>query len=299
MGHKLDQALAILNGTIGDYLASTNNGLATVMGQVVNGFEVPADAGAEAMRQAYPRATSRVVVLVHGLMCTETCWAMTDGTDYGSRLANDLGTTPVYVRYNSGRSVLDNGRDLAALLECIVATYPVAIEELVLLGYSMGGLVVRAACGQAWDSGRPWVELVTKALYVGTPHLGAPLERGGRLLARLLGSIPDPTTRLIGQIGDLRSHGIKDLGDGSPVPLLPRIRHYLVAGTMHGNRHLGAIFGDALVPVGSATDGTCPDIYPAELPPSHVSLFPAVGHVELARHPRVYQQILAWCEETA
>ena len=49
--------------------------------------------------------------------------------DYGARLARDLGVTPVYVRYNSGRHVSENGRSLADLLEALVAAWPVAVER--------------------------------------------------------------------------------------------------------------------------------------------------------------------------
>src|SRR5271166_5657108 len=109
MGRKLDASLAILNGTIGDYLARTGNGLATEMQLFdrVGGQALSLDT-----RRVGPRlegASGKAVVLVHGLMCTEEVWEMTDRGDSGLRLARDFAFAPLYLRYNSGRSIADNG----------------------------------------------------------------------------------------------------------------------------------------------------------------------------------------------
>ena len=50
-------------------------------------------------------------------METEFAWGFGGGETYGARLARDLGVTPVYVRYNTGRHISENGRSLAELLE--------------------------------------------------------------------------------------------------------------------------------------------------------------------------------------
>src|SRR5262249_14992739 len=157
--------------------------------------------------------SSRVAVLVHGLMCTESVWRFPDGTDYGTRLAADLGFTPLYVRYNSGRSIADSGASLARLLTALVEAYPCPIEEIAFIGDNMGGLVVRSACHAATMEQHRWLDLVRRAIYVGTPHLGAPLERLGRVVTSVLGAIDDPYTRLIAEVAELRSDGVKDLGD--------------------------------------------------------------------------------------
>jgi len=181
MGKKLELALGVLNGTIGDYLAQTGNGLATPMQVVVDGTPVPLDR--DALARAFPRAGSRIVVLAHGLMCTESVWDIPGGGDYGAFLERDFAFTPVYLRFNSGLAIPDNGAALAALLESLLDAWPVAIDEILLLGFSMGGLVVRAACHQASVGVMRWLALVRRAIYVGTPHLGAPYERVGRVLS--------------------------------------------------------------------------------------------------------------------
>ena len=291
----LEFAIGVLNGAVGDYLARTGNGLATDLTLTCGGKPIGADAAS--LARAYPAATGKVVVLVHGLMNTEAVWAMPDGTDYGSRLAEDLGYTPLYVRYNTGRAIPENGAALTTLLADVVRAWPVPVTDIVPLGYSMGGLVVRSACHLARVAGSPWLNHVSRAIYVGTPHRGAPLERLGRVTTRVLATIPDPTTRLVGEIADLRSRGVKDLGDAHPVPLLAGIRHYLVAGALPEGARLALWFGDAMVPVASATDGGCVDPASVGLPPDHIRLVRGLSHVAIAHHPDVYTHVRAWCAD--
>jgi len=314
MGRNLELAIGALNGTVGDYLARTGNGLATSMAFMHGGAPLALDPAA--LARAFPAPSARVVVLVHGLMNTEHVWGRPDeddasATDYGSRLARDLGFTPLYVRYNSGLPIPDNGAALDALLTALVAAWPVPLTELLPLGYSMGGLVVRSACHAAATADRPWLTRVTRAVYVGTPHLGAPLERLGRVVSKVLHTVPDPTTRLIADIADLRSQGLQDLGDADlrhedrarrratvslrdprhPVPLLPGIRHYLAAGTLVSAPWAAALFGDTVVPAPSATAAD------SGIPASQVRLFPGTSHIALAQHPGVYDQLHAWLRE--
>jgi triacylglycerol lipase len=317
MGRKLDATLAVLNGAIGDYLVRTGNGLATETTLVSRvGAERPLRLERGALAKAYPRTPARIALFVHGLMCTERIWEMPGGDDYGARLARDLGFVPIYVRYNSGLAIAESGARLASALTAFAGAYPGPIEEIVPVGYSMGGLVVRSACHVARLENQGWLSRVRRAIYVGTPHLGAPLERVGRMVAKVLRAIDDPYTRLVGQLADLRSDGVKDLGDADlrhedrshkagrrfdlrdaehPVPLLPEINHYLVAGSLSEDPvGLAALFGDALVSVRSATyglvDPTC-DV----LPPSHVKILGGLSHIMLARDPRVYEVIREWC----
>ncbi len=315
MGTRLDLALAILNGTIGDLLARTGNGLATPMECIHDGLPLAMDRAA--LARAHPGATSKLVVLVHGLMCTEAIWAFPDGGDYGAMLARDAGLTPFYVRYNSGLAIADNGAALAGLLDALVDACPVPVEEIVLLGYSMGGLVVRSACHAASLGGSRWLPRVRRAIYVGTPHLGAPMERLGRLATRVLRGVDDPYTRLIADIAGLRSEALQDLGDADlrhedrarrpeglalgdrrhPVPLLPGMQHHLVAGALSDAPWVGALFGDAVVPLRSATAGTGTAVESAALPASHVIIVRGVSHMALAHHPEVYAALRGWCTE--
>jgi triacylglycerol lipase len=314
MGKKLEFAIGILNGAVGDYLARTKNGLATSMRFVHGGEEL--ELTREDFARAYPDAKSRVVILLHGLMCTEAIFEMADGSDYGTRLANDQHLTPLYVRYNTGLTIVDNGALFSTMLDDLLRVYPVPIEEIVFVGYSMGGLVVRSASHIAATTTSTWLPLVRRIVYVGTPHRGAPLERAGRVLTKVLEAIPDPYTRLVAEIANLRSDGVKDLGDSElrqedrerrrasfsltdvehPVPLLPDIKHYLVAGTLSVDPTLSAFFGDAVVPLGSAMNGLDPRATSNALAPDHIIVLPGVDHISIARSPRVYDAIRSLLE---
>ena len=235
----------------------------------------------------------RVVVFLHGLMCTEDVWSFPDGSDYGALLERDLFVSPLYLRFNTGRRVAESGVELARLLEQLVEQHP-EIREILLVGFSMGGLVVRSATHVASDAKMRWLSLVTRAFYVGTPHLGSPWERLGRGLVELLRGIDDPYTGLAAELADVRSGGIKDLGDPAhPFPLLPAIRHHFVAGLVEP-RYVARLIGDALVPLASGTNGAVSD--PDAVLPHHVKILPGVAHMTLAHHPHVYEQLRAWCE---
>ena len=305
MGRRLDVALAVLNGAVGDHLARTGNGLAFAMAPYVHGE--PVALRRDALERACPVATPRIVVLVHGLMNTEDIFRMPSGEDYGTLLRSKLGYTPWYVRYNSGLPIADNGASLSSLLDALLSEHPVPVTELLLLGYSMGGLVVRAATHDAAGRDAPWLRKVRRAVYVGTPHRGAPLERAGRVLTRAMRAIPDPYVQLAADLAALRSEGLQDLGDADlrhedrtrrtprlglrdarhPVPLLPALEHCLVAGTLSPDPWLAALFGDAVVPLRSASG--------AGLEVSRLRVFPGLGHAALPRSMEVWEQLRAWC----
>ncbi|MGE0708380.1 MAG: esterase/lipase family protein [Planctomycetota bacterium] len=314
MGAKLEFAVAILNGLVGDYLEREGNGLATEMGLYRELRRVEPERAD--LARAYPDATPRVALFVHGVCCAETIWRFPDGDDYGRRLARERGITPLYLRYNSGRSIAENGRDLADLLQRVSEAYPLALERLLLVGYSMGGLLLRSACHFAAEQGLPWLERVERAIYIGTPHAGAPAERVGRLAARLLRAIPDPYTRLVAELGDLRSAGIKDLGDADlrdedraslsgrlslrdrrhPLPLLPRFPHFLLAGSLKMPAPVASLFGDAVVPLSSATAERMLETEQLALPADHVRVLPGRTHVALPRCEDAYRAILGWSD---
>lgn len=319
MGRFRDQSIAVLNGLIGDYLSQRGNGLATEMACYVDGE--PLALTREGLARAHPNASGRVLLLVHGLMVDESCFRFPDGSDYGRRLHAALGLDPYYLRYNSGLPIADNGVALARLLTQLVDHHPAPVRELILVGYSMGGLLIRSACHVAATAAAPdaqrWLPLVRTAIYLGTPHLGAPGERVGALLSRVLRAVPDPTTRLIGDIGELRSAGIRDLGHAHlrhadrasaearlslrdkrhPVPLLPGIDHALVAGSLMMDSAVASLFGDAVVPLASATGQTLVDPRSLALPPDCVQVLQGRSHFDLSHDEDVYALLLGWCRE--
>lgn len=294
--------IAALNGVFGDHLEATGNRLAIAMSLHVGGR-----AGETAL--AAPMA--KIVVLVHGLAMNDLQWTRR-GHNHGQALAQDLGFTPVYVQYNSGRHVSSNGHELAELLDDLVARWPVPVEELVIVGHSMGGLVARSACNVG--AGRRWMSLLTKLVCLGTPHHGAPLERGGRLVDWLLGV--SPYAAPLARLGQARSAGITDLRYGNvqdadwqhrdrhaqkrddrvPTPLPDGVRCCFVAATTAetatGLR--SAAVGDGLVPLASALAQHRNPRLALRVPKSDRFVALASNHWDLLSSAEVYAKLRGW-----
>ena len=302
--------ISVLNGLVGDRLEREGSPLAQPMAIRVDGLAVTPDRAS--LARAFPAATPRLVVFLHGLMESERGWHLGGREDYGSRLARDLGCTPVYVRYNSGRHISENGRSLSDLLGQVVAEWPVAVEEVALVGHSMGGLVSRSACHVAALDEAPWVEHVRHVISLGSPHLGAPLEQAVHYLSAGLHKLPE--TRMMSTFLRRRSAGIRDLRQGSlvdedwrerdpealraaacqEVPLLEGATHCFVSATVtRSPRHpLGRVIGDTLVLVPSASgrSRTRKLGFEAEFG-LHVG---GTHHIALLNHPAVYEKLHAW-----
>ena len=286
--------LAIINGLIGDTLEAEENELQQPMAIRMDGLPV----GVEAFQQATPR----VAVFLHGLMETEFSWGRSP--NYGSRLAEEAGWTPVYVRYNTGLRISQNGRCLADLLEEALAGWPVEISEIALVGHSMGGLVARSAAHQAGTAGHGWVRKVKHVVCLGTPHRGAPLEEIVHLGSAALDALPE--TRPVSRFLRRRSGGIRDLRRGSlvdddwtdrdpnalrataceEIPLLEGATHCFVSASVtRSPKHpLGRLVGDMLVLGSSAAPWRDEQAF-------HVG---GVGHFALLNHPEVYDRLRDW-----
>lgn len=301
----LDRSLSVLNAVVGDYLDRRGNALAIPMTLAHAGAPLPCERAA--LARAYPSATPRVAVLVHGLGADEGSWTFRGdpARSYGVLLAADLGYTAVLVRYNTGLALADNGLRLDRLIHALLDAFPVPPRELVLLGHSMGGLVVRRACHAAGQAGRDWVRRVRHAFYLGSPHLGAPLEKLGGAVSRMLKAIGVAHTDLIADVIDLRSRGIQELrhgfapaGGGASLPLAAGIAHHFVVGGLGPTEaHVAtALLGDAMVRVSSAAGGLSAG--PARSG-CDVRFFPRVGHLALARNAEVYEWIRRCCAGNA
>jgi pimeloyl-ACP methyl ester carboxylesterase len=287
--HGREALISVVNGVYGDHLARTGNPLAIEM-------QVRPAAG--------PAPTGRIVVLVHGLCMSDQHWAHSqDG--FGAALARDLGYTPLYVRYNTGLPIAGNGRQLAGLLESLLPAWPCAIERVTIVGHSMGGLVARSACLAAEESRHAWRRQLRDLVFLGSPHQGAPLERGGHGLDLLLNVSPysAPFTRL----GGARSAGIQDLRHGTVtsgghrhVPLPTDVDCYAVAATLESRRSCLAdrLVGDGLVPLHSALGRHADRSVSLRIPRDRQWVGHQMGHLELLRRPEVYERLRAWLQES-
>jgi len=301
--------LAALNGVLGDHLEARDNPLAIPMQLRRDGVALTLDRAA--LAQAIPAASGKLLVLVHGLCMNDLQWRR-NGHDHGAALARDLGYTPVYLHYNSGRHIGRNGAELAQQMENLVRAWPVPIEEFAILGHSMGGLLARSACEHAREGGHSWLSRLDKLIFLGTPHLGAPLERGGNWIDTLLDA--SPYTTAFARLGKIRSAGITDLRHGSVsaadaqgrnrfrrgpprprhVPLPTHVASHAIAATLaKKSGTLGdALLGDGLVPLKSALgQGSRRDL---ALPKSRLWIGHGMHHMDLLDHPDVYQRLRRW-----
>lgn len=259
-----DAVQAALNGVLGDHLVATSNPLAIPMQFRQNGEALTLTK--EALASAIPNPTGKVLVLIHGLCMNDRQWNMAraDGTmhDHGAELQKDLGYTAVYLRYNTGLHVASNGKAFAAALDELIAAWPVKLKELAIVAHSMGGLVTRSACHYASENAHVWPKHLKQIVFLGTPHQGAPLERGGHWIDIILGATPYASP--FAKLGKVRSTGITDLRYGSVVedaykdhPVLPlpaNVKCFAIAGTtgqQNGDLR-DRLLGDGLVPLASA-----------------------------------------------
>ena len=308
-------ALGVLNGFHGDWLAEAHPELALTMTVRRRGRDV--ELTSAGLGEAFPDAGTRVVVFLHGLCETDDAWRLaprgeaTDPRPYGARLREELEFTPVYVRYNTGRHISDNGRALAEVLEALVDGWPRPVRELVLVGHSMGGLVARSACHVGERDEMRFTGRIRHVFCLGTPHLGADLEKGANALAWALGRLPE--TRALSRVINARSTGIKDLRFGSiseedwigqdpdeflrdrcrEVPFLEGAHYYFIGATLYPGR-LGQLLGDLLVRSPSASGRG--NGRGRRVPFQVDNGFELTGcnHFQLLNHPAVYEQLRGW-----
>jgi pimeloyl-ACP methyl ester carboxylesterase len=297
-----------LNGAFGDALEERDNALALEM--TVRRGARDVELSREGLRRAFPDATPRLAVFTHGLCETDEAWRLGGSrhVPYGIRLQVELGYTPVYVRYNTGRHVSANGQQFARVLDALTRYWPTEVHEIALIGHSMGGLVGRSGCH--YSEGQDWCSKVRRVFTLGTPHKGAPLEqvvnRASATLARL------PETRGLARALNIRSVGIKDLRYGylveedwfgydcdaylrraaRDIPFLPRAHHYFICATLsrEPDALVGRIIGDLLVlqPSAWSSGGRAERL---RFPIDHYYHLGGSNHFELLNHPAVYEQI--------
>ena len=309
-----DSVLAALNGVLGDHLAATGNPLAIPMAFRRSG------------RVLEPRQEkrSRILLLVHGLCRSDLQW-LRKGHDHGASLAAELALTPVYLHYNSGRAIATNGRELAMRLEALVADWGEPLREIIVVAHSMGGLVMRSACHVAEDDALAWRAKLRQIVFLGTPHQGAPLERGGNWVTLALDR--STYTAAFARLGRIRSAGITDLRYGQVTPLrasdrfapdsghrevvpLPQgVACYAVAATLAKGpapvptvgalATAKAVLGDGLVPLASALGDDADPARRLAIPESHRLIAYGTSHLDLLDRPEVCEQIARWLAEPA
>lgn len=305
-----EAVIAALNGVVGEHLAASGNPLAIRPCFRREGRALSIEGSA--LKQALPSPTGKILLLVHGLCMNDLQW-LRDGHDHGAALA-EAGWTPVYLHYNTGLHVSVNGRTLAGLIESLTAAWPVPVRELAILGHSMGGLVARSACHYGKVAGHGWPRQLRRIVFLGTPHHGAPLERGGSWIDTILQA--SPYTTAIARLGKIRSAGITDLRHGSlldedwkdgdrfarpsgkrrPVPLPEGVPCCTIAASLsESSTHFGKrALGDGLVPLDSALGRHAKPELDLGIPEQRQWTCHGMNHLDLLGHPEVAARIQQW-----
>jgi pimeloyl-ACP methyl ester carboxylesterase len=314
-----EAVLAALNGVMGDRLVESDNPLATPMtlrfkNEALNWEAMPDKA----------LLTGKVLIVVHGLCMNDLQWTVQvdeKAVNHAETLAEKLGYTPVYVRYNTGLHTSQNGQTQSNQLELLSALWPVPLTEISVLVHSMGGLVTRSAVHLAQQNKRQWVKKLKNIVFLGTPHQGAPLEKAGNWIDVLLGVTPysAPFKRLV----ELRSAGITDLRFGNVLDsdwqdqdrfkpktkqeqstreLLPLpneadgVACFAVAATLAAKRSLLAdrLIGDGLVPLNSALGVHSDTTRSLVFAKSSQMVVYRTNHMALLGSAEVGEQLVAW-----
>jgi pimeloyl-ACP methyl ester carboxylesterase len=201
--------LAALNGVLGDYLVATGSTLAIPMQLCTAEHPLPRDPSQ--LRHLFPEARP-LLILLHGSSLDEQSWQR-KGWNYGRALAKDCGYWTLYLRYNTGLHISENGGLFSELLDQFWSIWPWPIERIHLLGHSMGGLVAFSALHQSQTQGLMWRSAAKNLVTLGSPFHGSHLERGGNWIDTALEI--HPITKPLAQLGKIRSAGVTDLRFGS------------------------------------------------------------------------------------
>ena len=304
-------AVSALNGVMGDRLLAQNNALVVNMAFRHKGQTLTLDA----LQALIKQAGGKVLLMVHGLCMNDVQWTR-NTHNHGEKLAGQFNMLPVYLHYNSGRHISENGRELATLLQTLMNTVKAPLS-LNILAHSMGGLVSRSACHYAKQAGQSWLTQLDKMIFLGTPHHGAPLEKGSNWLGQLLDISPysSPFVPLI----NLRSSGVTDLRYGNlcdedwqdkdrfslqgdarqPVPLPAGVTCYTLAASMAKKPAAlrDKLIGDGLVAIDSALGKHREHRHSLAIAKHRQWLGYNLNHMQLLSDSRVYETLATYLAE--
>ena len=304
---KLKQVVNVINGMIGDHLVTQKNPLAVPM-VIYDRYGQPLG----------NKVSGRVVLLCHGLCLSYLNWRPCEEDSLGESIAlSQPKTTVLYLDYNTGQRISQNGRHLSHLLQQLVAENP-DITQIDLVGYSMGGLVARSALFYAQQDRLHWGDRVGNLITLGTPHQGAVLERISYYVLDVIGKVPFAAS--LSKMGNIRSAGIIDLRHGSireedwkylkerdvlpeefhyPTRLPRHVRTYFIAGSIvegvYDSKATNLV-GDGLVTIESAL-GEAGELHTLYVPEGHKAVFYGVNHINIQYDRRVHKQVVQWLDE--
>ena len=304
-------AISILNGVLGDHMQAHHNPL--TLGMAVRCEGRALEITRTALATAFPQPSRKILVMLHGHCMNELQWSR-NGHNHGVVLSAANGYTPLYLRYNTGLHISENGRALAQLLEQLVAQWPTDVQEICVLGYSMGGMVARSAFHYGEKAQHAWVQHVHKLFFVGTPQHGSMVEQAGNLIDKALEV--SPYSHALSRLGKIRSAGTTDLRHGNLIDedwmghdrfahahdrrhlsqLPANVKCYAIAAMIakEPSEVWGQLVGDGLVPVKSALGKHRDKNRALHLSAEHQRVFYGMNHLNLLDSKAVCDQLQAW-----
>jgi len=318
---RLGQSL--LNSMIGEYLEKEKNPLAIQMGFQHQSKKLSLDS--QLAHQLDFALSNKVVVFVHGLTNLETVWDYPpEGSSnesivghyidacfdpvkhspqesYGKQLQEEFGYTPLYLCYNTGLSLEQNGRKFAMQLTQLFKVYPIQIDDLMLVGYNMGGRLLSHAQFSAQQNNYAWLKVLSKCIYLGNSNEGSLLANIVQLGSDVIRSIPIHYLNLLADWLEYRSKQLQEIKrktsrynsnreQGAESTLfLESSRHYFISGDFKKNKQ------NAL----SETTGDSPFWQNGVAVPSHSqnAHIEGISPIRLAHSNKVYPLISKWVGE--
>ena len=243
LGKKGDQ-LIFDNRVISSILGSSHNQKFKLTKIDMSFRTLGADVTAKEVAEEFRASNkTKLILFIPGLFTDETVW-LEKWIPYKRKKIRSLGIStefqkkeyfPVYVRYNHGLPIHENGKKLMHLLDIFFQECPEAKPNLI--AYSLGGLVLRSCLYYAKEEKKLWVNQFQKVISIATPNRGSYLEKIGFWLGLILEKSPNIALKIIGMVGNLRSDAIKDLSFGlvkeEPKTLWSPISQYF-QDTYHG-----------------------------------------------------------------
>jgi hypothetical protein len=296
--------LSALNGVLGDHLENRKNPMAIPMQLRKNGKVLDSSQ----LSEIIVKSNGKLLIMVHGLCMNDLQWRR-EGHNHGDKLAQEFGMTTLYLHYNTGRHIAENGKQFSELLESVNGLADKDLE-INLLVHSMGGLVSRSALYIAESEQYHWPKQLNKLIFLGTPHHGAPLEKAGNWIDLILGkhSYTIPFARLVkvrsAGITDLRYGNVKEtdrqtqdrfefVGDQrSPLPLPSHVQCFAVATC--ADKNIKHPLGDGLVTLKSALGKHNDPAFDLKFPTQRTWTGSGINHMQLLSDQKVYEAIKRW-----
>ncbi len=308
---ETDHMVPILNGLHGDVFKENNDPLAIKIHFRYNNQDISLNKLADYYN--LDQFEGKVSILIHGLMGDEYMWKAMEADDdnkIGDWLEKNETAHILYLRYNTGLHISENGRTLSNLLEQFITLFGSKIKQLSLIGHSMGGLVIRSAGYYADIQRQRWTEKLKTIFLIGVPNEGSYLAQIGFFVGHVFRKVDFSYNDYIAKFMDVRSNGIKDLsyayltdedwlnenaGDldkytVSKVRPVLGVKYYLIGGILgKKNNILSSYFGDGLVGSDSAlTD----ELNTNNLENIESIIFEKENHLSLLESKKVAEYIL-------